>query len=431
MNSNIVYRRRSVRRVLRLVPGLGNIGLFLSFAAVSFLPHTALGLGFRIPNQDAEAIARGNAFVATANNPSAIYYNPAGITQLPGHQVRLGFHNLSANSTYEAPSGVEAETEYQIHPIPQFYYTYSSEKLPVSIGLGVYSPHGLGLEWPEESGFRTIAQKGELIYMSANPVVAWQVHPTFSIAAGLTLNYSEVMLRQGVFVRSDQLALAAPDYFHFRGDNFAWGFNVGLRWQPVPQWAFGATYRSATTVNYKGSTSFSPSPPYPPEEDSSARVDFPQIITAGISFRPTTNWNIEANVDWTDWESLNTVTIHRGSTDIPVPFNWQSSWLYEVGVTRYLSQGYWIGAGYFFSQNSTREESFNPIVPDTDLHVGSLGFGFKGRHWQWAISGQIITGPARNVSGSQSTSVATPPESADGKYHWFNQAVNVAVGYHF
>src|SRR6266516_8169810 len=55
-----------------------------ALAAVLALPAGALALGVRIPNQDPVAIARGNAFVATADNPSAIYYNPAGISQLQG-----------------------------------------------------------------------------------------------------------------------------------------------------------------------------------------------------------------------------------------------------------------------------------------------------------------------------------------------------------
>ena len=41
--------------------------------------------GFRLPDQDAFATARAEAFVATADNPSAIYYNPAGISQLEGN----------------------------------------------------------------------------------------------------------------------------------------------------------------------------------------------------------------------------------------------------------------------------------------------------------------------------------------------------------
>ena len=47
--------------------------------------------GFRLPDQDAFATARGEAFAATADNASAIYYNPAGISQLEGFNFRAEF----------------------------------------------------------------------------------------------------------------------------------------------------------------------------------------------------------------------------------------------------------------------------------------------------------------------------------------------------
>ena len=65
------------------------------------------GVGFRLPNQDPEAIARGNAFVATADNPAAIYYNPAGITQLDGQNVRAGLYLVSPGIDYESPTGTK------------------------------------------------------------------------------------------------------------------------------------------------------------------------------------------------------------------------------------------------------------------------------------------------------------------------------------
>jgi hypothetical protein len=48
--------------------------------------------GFRLPDQDAFATARGEAFVATADNASAIYYNPAGISELKGWNFRAGIY---------------------------------------------------------------------------------------------------------------------------------------------------------------------------------------------------------------------------------------------------------------------------------------------------------------------------------------------------
>src|SRR2546425_412118 len=121
--------------------------VMLCFGITIFCPIAAQALGVPIPNQDAEAIARGNAFAATANNPAALYYNPAGITQLEGHHVQFGMLNyLGITSEYRSLTGNRrAETDYEIVPVPQLYYTYSPKNCPLSFGLGVYAPFGLGL----------------------------------------------------------------------------------------------------------------------------------------------------------------------------------------------------------------------------------------------------------------------------------------------
>src|SRR5215210_5345061 len=62
----------------------------LLVSAAALVPSLALGLGIRIADQNPYATARGNAFTATADNPSAIYYNPAGISQLYAPKLSLG-----------------------------------------------------------------------------------------------------------------------------------------------------------------------------------------------------------------------------------------------------------------------------------------------------------------------------------------------------
>ena len=53
-------------------------------AAISLLgaPPAARGAGFALVNQGTAGMAQGNAFVAEADDPSAIYYNPAGLNQI-------------------------------------------------------------------------------------------------------------------------------------------------------------------------------------------------------------------------------------------------------------------------------------------------------------------------------------------------------------
>jgi len=152
-------------------------------AAASLFPVALFGLGIRLPDQDAVATARGEAFVATADNPSAIYYNPAGIAFLTGQNARIGIYAIDLWDTFSG-SGVHKETKSDLQAVPHIYYTYTPEKCPVSAGFGIYAPYGLGLEWPDNTPFRNLAKEGRIQYLTFNPVVAWKIHDTLSISAG-------------------------------------------------------------------------------------------------------------------------------------------------------------------------------------------------------------------------------------------------------
>jgi len=253
------------------------------------------------------------------------------------------------------------------------------------------------------------------------------------LAIGPTINYSKLKLRRGLLSTT-----AGGDELKFIGDDFDFGFNAGLLWQPHEKWSFGANYLSDTSLNYKGHASYYNTGLGIPSTsvDTSAQVQYPKIVSAGVSFRPTPKWNVEVNADWTDWETLNTVTLNGtrnfgffGPADLQLPLNWHNSWFYEIGATRYFENGYFASAGYFYSSKSTGEKDFNPVVPDTDLHVGSVGAGYKGPRWRWAFAFQIITGPYRDVKTSQPNPFTG--ESANGKYRFIVPAITGSLGYHF
>src|SRR5689334_13883029 len=261
---------------------------YLALALLMALhPGKVLGLGARIPNQDAEAIARGNAFAATADNPAAIYYNPAGITQLEGNNLQFGsLVYLNIYTEYQSPAGDTFDNKHKILPVPQLHYVFTPKDQPFSFGLGVYSPFGLGMEWPDDVPFRNAALKAQLTYATINPVVAWKPFPTLSIAAGPTFIYSEAELIQGVAV--------SPYQFRFKGHDWAFGATAGILWQPHPMWSFGAKYYSPTTLDYNGGASFDPAAPFlPPGLNTQMHLKFPQMVSGGVSFRPTPKWNIE------------------------------------------------------------------------------------------------------------------------------------------
>jgi long-chain fatty acid transport protein len=388
--------------------------LWLTACLTPFLATRSGAVGFRLPNQDPAGIARGNAFAATADNPSAIYYNPAGITQLEGHHFHAGLYLISAGTEYTSPGGQKAETKSNFQPVPQVHYVFSPQDSPFSFGLGVYAPYGLSLDWGNTPPFRPLAMEGKLLYACINPVAAWQIHRTLSLGIGPTLNYSEASLTRGIGV-------VPGDKFKFDGDGMAYGFNAGLRWQPHDQWAFGVNYRYATTLDYDGDSSTTPIPPFSPSTSTSGSIRFPQFVAVGVSYRPTPDWNFEVDVDWTDWDNLNQI-VFEGTAfgDVPFPLNYESSFMYEFGVTRQLGKGYYGSVGYIFSENSSPDRNFNPIVPDSDLHLGSVGIGRKGKRWDWAAGYHFAYNDERVVRNSL-------PGLADGTYKTLNHAFNLSL----
>jgi long-chain fatty acid transport protein len=373
------------------------------------LPGTSYGLGMRVFNQDAFATGRGSAFVATADNPSAIYYNPAGISQLEGVDLRAGIYGIYMKDEYKDFTGVRYDTESNVGLLPQVYGTWAIKNTPLTVGLGLYCPYGLSLEWPENVPFQFVGRRGGLQYLTIEPVVSWKICDTLSLAAGPTFNYSEVML-------AFQFPPAPVNSeLKYKGSDFAVGATAGLLWKPHEKHAFGISYRSPTTMSYDGSATYLGS-----SLPAQAEFRFPQNITAGWSFRPTPRWNLEFDVDWTDWGSKTvSLTLPAGS----VVMDWQSSFVFEWGATYYFDKGFRASGGFIYSQNSVPESSFNPVIPDSDRYVFTVGFGRSGKHLSWDIAYQFGYGPTRTIN--------TVASLGGGDYTYYSHDISISVGYKF
>jgi long-chain fatty acid transport protein len=378
--------------------------------------------GFRLPDQDAFATGRGEAFVATADNPSAIYYNPAGISQLTGNDLRAGIYGIYLDPSYSPPAGGQTyDNQLKYHAIPQFFYTYGKTNWPVSFGLGSYSPFGLGVIWPQNipGGFRMAAIKGKLTTETINPVIAIKLSPTLSIGGGVMVNYAKTDLQQGLS------PVPNNDIFKFEGDGWDVGYNLGLLWQPQKKISFGATFRSATTVNFNGQTEITGIG----TTSANSQWSFPLEAVFGVSYRPTPKWNLEFDADYTDWSTLGTVNFNQTSAPFLAfskPLDWESSWYFEWGATRYFDNGWHVSAGYIFNENSMPDANYSPLVTDLDRHFLSVGVGHKGKSFDFDIAYQFGFGPTRTVSGATG-----PSAPANGDYTFISHAVSVSAGWHF
>lgn len=407
------------------------------------IPTALFGNGLRVVSQDAFAAARGEAFAATADNPSAIYYNPAGLTQLEaGHQLRVGSYSLYLDPTFQAPGGaINAGTTYHIDKpyalAPQMFYTYGFADRPVTLGVGVYAPHGAGVTWPEETGFRALAIEGTLTYLRVNPVVAVELLPGLSVAGGIMIDYGDIGLAQGT------LADAAPfaNHFRFEGDTVGVGFNLGIFLKADEKLTLGATLRSATPMNFEGRTSIEEQPfVQPTKVPAAAEFEFPLTAVLGVSYRPTENWNIEINADYTQWSSLGKVSIKQSEPapfpvqqDVPFILGWEDSWILKFGATRYFPNGWQASAGYVFNENSVPNDYYSPLAADLDRHIFSVGVGRETEGFGWDVTYQLGIGDEREVKGSSpgSTPGFFVDQNADGTYDFVSHALLVSAGWRF
>lgn len=397
--------------------------------------------GVRLISQDAFAASRGEAVAATADNPSTIYYNPAGITQLEGDQVRLGINALHFDPTFQPTNGSRTfHLEDQNAVAPHLYYTHSFRSLPFSAGIGIYSPYGASVTWPQDTGFRTVATEAALTYLRVNPVVAFTPLPNVSLGGGIMVDYGKLSTAQGLRPNEHPVFY---DVFEFDGDGWAVGYNLGLLWQVHKKVSVGASLRSETSLNFQGHTYIERQFTTPPTSIAAeTEYTFPLTAVVGLSYRPTAKWNLEVNADYTDWSSVDVVTIRQaqpppfpldGMQDIAITNRWRSSWMIGAGATHYFPNGWHGSAGYLYNQNSVPDTYYSPVVADLDRHFFSLGLGRQGERFRFDVTYQLGYGPSRTVSGSVPPSIIPRlnGQNADGTYEWISHALLVSVGLRF
>jgi long-chain fatty acid transport protein len=418
-----------------------NAAMLLVAVVLGGVPLTLWGNGMRLVSQDGFASARGEAFVATADNPSAIYYNPAGITQLESHNLRGGIYGIYLDQTFTATNGNTFQAKDKFAAAPNLFYTFTLREPSLSFGLGLYAPYGGRVTWPEDTGFREAGIESELTHVRFNPVAAVKLTPGLSFGCGLAVDYSRISLKQGI---SPFYQPPNVHFGRFEGDGWGVGYNVGLIWQPYKKVSVGGTFRSATTITMSGHSELekTPGPVTRTNVPAEMTLPFPWNFAIGISYRPTPKWNLEFDADYTDWGRFGTVILHQQGPlpfgvpqgDRPLVFKWQSSWMYSLGVTRYFDGGWHASAGYVFNEQSVPDATYTPLVPDMDRHFFSIGAGYKGKRYDFDITYQFGYGPAHKVTGSVPPSVLGEEErtqTADGTYDFISHAVLVSAGVRF
>jgi long-chain fatty acid transport protein len=377
-------------------------------AAFLMASNFVLALGFRNPDQDARATGQGEAFVAQADDASAVYYNPAGLTQLKDTEITAGAMVSFPDSRLQgAGSGAEMNT---MAFIPHFYAAtdFGAAQSKWRFALGVNVPFGNSAEYADNGPFRYLVTQASLSVLNIQPTVAYQVNEQLSLGAGLNIYRGETDLKSHVAFTS------YPDgHFHFDGDGYAFGGTAGLMWKITPQITFGTVYRSPFAIDFDGTavltTPFGTDGPHP----TNSSIQFPQSAAGGLAFRPTKKLKLELDVEWTNWQMLHTVALNspgalfNGRT---IPFDWQDSMFYEFGAQYEITDHWTMRGGYIFSGNTVPDSTFSPMVPDSNRHVFSAGLGYSNHRlnvdvvYQYSLSqDRAVSIPLNDGTGATAT----------------------------
>ena len=119
---------------------------------------------------------------------------------------------------------------------------------------------------------------------------------------------------------------------------------------------------------------------------------------------------------------------YRSRVSSSYELNWESAFIWELGVTRYLDNGWNVSAGYTYVENAVPDQGLLPIVPDSDRHFFALGVGRDYGNFYWQATYQYTYADERGVSGNDGP-LDLP--SVNGDYDLDSQAFAFSVGYRF
>ena len=379
------------------------------------------GAGFKVSEQGAKAMGMANAFSAQADDPSALYFNPAGISYLPGIQLSLGALAIMVPQTQftgttplsgnpplgTGDSSVSEAAKRDLFVAPTIYATYSFPSYPVSLGIGINSIYPLAKSWDDSSVFRNQVQNAAIKPINFQPTVAYRFDDLkLSVAAGLDVTYAIVSLQKSPYSPVIDPNHPAPPFGAYElgslgldGTATALGYNFGVRWQPLPTVTLGAAYRSRITLDITGDANFLATTPtglgaiglssaavFPysrarATSTASTSITLPDTVDLAVAWRPIDRLTLEFDATRTGWSSFDRLLINFDSPQFaafnnqPDPRNWQDVWCYKFGGQYALPGGVDLRAGYSFDQTPVPDATLDPLLPDADRHSFALGTG--------------------------------------------------------
>lgn len=344
---------------------------------VSLVAATAIGLtteaqasGFQLKEQSAEGL--GNAFAgatAKAQDLSTIFFNPAGMTALSGHQGQLVTSYIIPRAEFKLESksldlpGTPLDGGFLRGEgnqgdaiddalVPAAYAMYDASE-DLKFGLAVNVPFGLVTDYDDNWAGRYHALKSNLETIAVQPSAAYRINDWLSVGGGPVFQYAKAELTKALDIGSvlANAALAPPTAVgnpafdaktKVTGDDFSVGYTLGVMFQPLETTRVGLSYRSRITHDLEGDIEFdgvaaplSANPAFS-NGKAEAKLKLPATASMGVYHEINDQLALMGEVAWTEWSVFKELSVYRKGATTPSSQtieNWDDTWFFSAGAT--------------------------------------------------------------------------------------------------
>lgn len=342
----------------------------LALAGLSSLTQAA---GFALIEQNASGL--GNAYAgaaAAADDASTIFFNPAGMTQLPDRQMVLAGHLIKPRMEFSgtvspAIGGGQGGDAGDWAIVPNAYYAFRVTPR-LHAGIGLNAPFGLSTEYDSGWVGRTQAIKSEVKTINLNPSIAYKLNDALSLGAGLNIQHIEATLTNQVHPSFN------ASHIEIKGDDYGWGFNLGVLWRVSADTRIGLAYRSKVDYTLEGDatvTGFAGVPSGPVTAD----ITMPDTASLSFFHKLSPKWDLLADVTWTGWSTFDELRIVRTSGALlsSTQEHWDNTLRYSLGATWHKNDRLSLRGGIAYDDSPVSDAYRTPRIPDgprTWLAVG-------------------------------------------------------------
>lgn len=358
------------------------VGLWV--ALVLGVASSAMAEGFALTEWSARGLGLASGMVGRADDVSAIAYNAAGITQLPGVQVMGGMALVAPMGTLSLDTDngkQETTTKPAVWAAP---HAYASWQLNDSLwlGLGVFSRFGLGNSYDQNWTGRYNLYSVNLQTVSAVPTLAWKINDILSVSAGLEIMNVNLTTEQKLTSPVIAALRAGDQDIEVQASGWGVGGHFGLHARLNDEWSVGLAYKTQVTVNAYGDAKhdgkLAGKTPELTNCDAHGTVQLPDSLALGVAYKPLDNLSFEVGAVWTRWSTYNSLNIYMDNGNQSISHkNWQDGWNFNASV-EYKPLDWWsLRAGFWYETPVINEDHADFMVPTNGRTALTLGTGVE------------------------------------------------------